>query len=71
MAKQKNEPEVITEMLQDYLYPTEGFDELKQRVERLRKMRSAIVHPKPHRLVGELDVMDKHLELRQIVDGLI
>jgi hypothetical protein len=71
MSKQKNEPEVITAMLQDYVYPAEGFDELKQRVEKLREMRSTIVHPKPPRLVGELDVMDKHLELRQIVKGLI
>jgi hypothetical protein len=61
MAKHENEPEVITEMQQDHPYPAEGFDELKQRVERLRKMRSAIVHPNPHRLVGELDVMGKYL----------
>lgn len=70
MANQKNEPEVITEMLQDYLHPAEGFDKLQHRVERLRKMRNAIVHPKPPRLVGELDVMDKYVELRQTVDSL-
>ena len=67
----RDEVEMIAEMLRKYLFPDDGVDVLEQKVEKFRKIRGAITHPRPSRRLDTNELLTNYKELRDIINKLL
>lgn len=73
MLRGKNDIQIIAEMLKEYLFPNEEVDVLvlRQDVEKFRKIRHAIVHPKGSERLDANELQANYKKLRDIVYKLL
>ncbi|MGB2842300.1 MAG: hypothetical protein WBC40_07480 [Halobacteriota archaeon] len=71
MHEKKNPTQIIAEIFREYLFPNENIEVLKQKVEKLKKIRNNITHPEPSKRLEGNELQTNYKELRGIVDKLL
>ena len=71
MLEKKNPTQIIAEIFREYLFPNENIAVLKQKVEKLKKIRNNITHPEPSKRLEGNELQTNYKELRGIVDKLL
>ena len=71
MLEKKNPTQIIAEILREYLFPNENIEVLKQKVEKLKKIRNSITHPEPSKRLDANELQTNYKELKGIIERLL
>lgn len=69
---EKNTPtQIIAEIFREYLFPNENIEVLKQKVEKLKRIRNSITHPEPSKRLDANELQTNYKELKGIIERLL